>query len=139
MIERIGQLVDRLGGYAWWQVLLEIGVIWLGVYAVARFVRGTRAAGAIKGLLVLSVATILAVALVGQTNLFPRLTILIQWFLVFLPFVGTPHGVTGCRPPDVRPSPPPWGWSTGFIATPRTLGRRPNHRLRPALPMDTFS
>ena len=38
---------------------------------------------------------------------------------VFAPFVGLPHGVTGCRPPEVRPSPPPCGWSTGFITTPR--------------------
>ena len=27
------------------------------------------------------------------------------------------------------PSPPLWGWSTGFIATPQTTGFRPNHRL----------
>jgi len=31
------------------------------------------------------------------------------FFRVFLPLVGTPHGVTGCRPPLVRPSPPPCG------------------------------
>src|ERR1700734_3972405 len=47
---------------------------------------------------------------------------------------GLPHGLTGCRPPEVLPSPPPIGWSTGFIATPRTVGRLPFHRLRPALP-----
>src|SRR5262245_59882566 len=28
---------------------------------------------------------------------------------VFFPLVGKPHGVTGWRPPDVRPSPPPCG------------------------------
>src|SRR6185312_3459879 len=38
------------------------------------------------------------------------------------------------RPPDVLPSPPPCGWSTGFIATPRTVGRLPFQRIRPALP-----
>src|SRR5204863_398839 len=37
---------------------------------------------------------------------------------VRLPSVGTPHGVTGCRPPFDLPSPPPCGWSTGFIAEP---------------------
>src|SRR5262249_59366388 len=57
---------------------------------------------------------------------------------VFLPLVGKPHGVTGWRPPDVRPSPPPWGWSTGFMATPRLCGRLPNQRLRPALPVEIF-
>src|SRR6266702_2882769 len=47
---------------------------------------------------------------------------------------GLPQGLTGCRPPELLPSPPPSGWSTGFIATPRTDGRLPFHRLRPALP-----
>src|SRR2546427_515805 len=47
---------------------------------------------------------------------------------------GLPHGLTGWRPPELLPSPPPSGWSTGFMATPRTVGRRPFHRLRPALP-----
>src|SRR5438105_1992451 len=36
------------------------------------------------------------------------------------PLAGTPVGLTGCRPPLVRPSPPPCGWSIGFIAVPRT-------------------
>src|SRR5439155_25085569 len=44
------------------------------------------------------------------------------------------HGLVAGRPPDALPSPPPSGWSTGFIATPRTFGRRPFQRLRPALP-----
>src|SRR5918995_130483 len=58
---------------------------------------------------------------------------------VGLPSVGTPHGVTGWRPPFDLPSPPPCGWSTGFIAEPRTVGRLPRQRLRPALPPDSFS
>ncbi|VAI42932.1 unnamed protein product [Triticum turgidum subsp. durum] len=32
------------------------------------------------------------------------------------------------------PSPPPWGWSTGFITTPLTTGRLPSQHLDPALP-----
>src|SRR6266850_6299203 len=64
--------------------------------------------------------------------------VLFRW-RVLKPLVGCPHGVTGCRPPEVLPSPPPSGWSTGFIATPRTCGRWPSHRLRPALPIETFS
>src|SRR5438067_69926 len=58
---------------------------------------------------------------------------------VRFPSVGTPHGVTGCRPPFDFPSPPPCGWSTGFIAEPRTPGRLPFQRLRPALPPVSFS
>src|SRR5438105_12392815 len=47
---------------------------------------------------------------------------------------GLPLGFTGWRPPEVLPSPPPCGWSTGFMATPRTVGRLPFQRIRPALP-----
>src|SRR5581483_7474810 len=58
---------------------------------------------------------------------------------VRLPSVGTPHGVTGWRPLFDLPSPPPCGWSTGFIAAPRTAGRFPSQRLRPALPLCVFA
>src|SRR5882757_2960987 len=58
---------------------------------------------------------------------------------VLYPRVGWPQGVTGWRPPEVLPSPPPCGWSTGFIETPRLEGRIPFQRLRPALPTVTFS
>src|SRR5581483_6179416 len=56
---------------------------------------------------------------------------------VLKPFVCTPHGETGGCAAAVRPSPPPCGWSIGFIATPRTVGRMPRQRLRPALPIDS--
>src|SRR5438046_8026828 len=62
------------------------------------------------------------------------MNLVVDLFLrVFLPLVGKPHGVTGWRPPEVRPSPPPCGWSTGFLATPRVSGRLPFQRVRPAL------
>src|SRR5438128_6544 len=67
------------------------------------------------------------------------MNLVVDLFLrVFLPLVGKPQGVTGCRPPEVRPSPPPCGWSIGFMVTPRLCGRRPIQRLRPALPIDVF-
>src|SRR3569623_2794983 len=57
---------------------------------------------------------------------------------VLAPLVGLPQGVTGRRPPLVRPSPTPWGRSIGFLAVPRTWGRLPFQTLRPALPMISF-
>lgn len=60
------------------------------------------------------------------------------FFRVFFPS-GRPHGEQPGLPPEDLPSPPPKGWSTGFIATPRTLGRIPIQRALPALPMLTFS
>lgn len=56
-----------------------------------------------------------------------------RFFRVFAPKVGNPQGVCGWLP-FTRPSPPPCGWSTGFIATPRTVGRFPCQRVRPAFP-----
>src|SRR5574338_34879 len=71
----------------------------------------------------------------------PRTMCLLDAFLrarVFLPS-GLPQGDTGGRPPEVLPSPPPSGWSTGFLATPRTLGRLPSQRFLPALPTESSS
>src|SRR5205807_8822679 len=48
-----------------------------------------------------------------------------------------PHGDTGWRPPDDLHSPPPSGWSTGLMATPRVWGRTPFHPSRPALTSET--
>src|SRR6476659_8836765 len=64
------------------------------------------------------------------------MNLVVDLFLrVFLPLVGLPHGVTGWRPPRVRP---PSGWSTGFIVSPRTCPRQPFQRFRPALPIEMF-
>lgn len=41
---------------------------------------------------------------------------------VFLPLVCTPHGLWLMRP-FCLPLPPPCGWSTGFMATPRTCAQ----------------
>src|SRR5579871_3611041 len=61
-----------------------------------------------------------------------------RFFRVFPPLARTPVGLHGCLPPDVRPSPPPIGWLTGFIDVPRLCGLRPIQRFRPALPRLMF-
>src|SRR3954447_4056434 len=62
----------------------------------------------------------------------------LRFLRVLPPFARTPVGLHGCRPPAVRPSPPPIGWLTGFIDVPRLCGLRPNQRLRPAFPNEIF-
>src|ERR1700746_4029105 len=59
----------------------------------------------------------------------------LRFLRVLPPLARTPVGLHGCRPPAVRPSPPPIGWVTGFMDVPRVWGLRPIQRLRPALAM----
>lgn len=84
MTDRVRQLVHRLSEYPWWELLLELAVLWVLVFAVFRFVRGTRAAGALKGLIILLIGGTILVRVVAQGDLFPRLTLLYNNFLGFV-------------------------------------------------------
>ncbi|KAG0447300.1 hypothetical protein HPP92_028427 [Vanilla planifolia] len=64
-----------------------------------------------------------------------------QSITIFVPFPTssskrriTPRGCGFFLPIGDLPSPPPWGWSTGFITSPLTIGRLPSQRFDPALP-----
>ena len=50
VFDRLSQLLSRLSEYSLWEVLFEVAILWVIVYAVLRFVRGTRAAGAGRGI-----------------------------------------------------------------------------------------
>ncbi len=84
MLDRSIQLLDRLATYPTWQVIIELAVIWMVVFAIVRFVQGTRAAGAIKGMLFVLVTATLLVRIVGQHERFLRLTFLYERFLALL-------------------------------------------------------
>src|SRR3989338_4174305 len=61
----------------------------------------------------------------------------LPFLLVLKPLASMPSRETGCGLPcPDLPSPPPCGWSCGFIATPLTVGRMPNHLFFPAFPID---
>src|SRR5438128_10748654 len=62
----------------------------------------------------------------------------LRFLRVLPPLARTPVGLQGCRPPEVRPSPPPIGWLTGFMDVPRLCGLRPSQRFLPALPRLIF-
>src|SRR5208283_4283884 len=79
----------------------------------------------------------------GRPFLRRRMRLLERWERrrVGMPLASWPQGeTTCCRPPPPLdlPWPPPLGWSIGFMAMPRTRGRRPSQRLRPALPSDSL-
>ncbi|MBX3359300.1 MAG: diadenylate cyclase CdaA [Phycisphaeraceae bacterium] len=84
MFARIAQLAERLGAYPLWQVLIEVGIIWIVVYVVVRFVQGTRAVGALRGVLLLLVIATVMVRVLGGTEAFQRLRYLYDNFLTLL-------------------------------------------------------
>jgi diadenylate cyclase len=84
MWDRFTRLMDRLSAYPWWQVAIELGVIWLVVYAILRFVQGTRAAGALKGTLLLLLLATVLIRIVGVSDSFQRIKFLYDHFLTLL-------------------------------------------------------
>lgn len=84
LFERAQRLLERLGTYDKTQVLLELAVIWVVAFIVIRFVKGTRAAGALKGTLLLVVMATLLVRILGQAESFQRLKFLYENFLTLL-------------------------------------------------------
>lgn len=75
--DRLDQLFQRITtSYPAWEVVAELLIIGAVVLVIVKFVRGTRAAGALKGLLLLLVMATLLVRILGQRESFLRLTFL---------------------------------------------------------------
>lgn len=81
--ERLSDLLNRLSSYNWWEVAIEIALIWLVVFAVLRFVQGTRAARALKGLLFILIVGTLFVRFFGD-DLFARIAYLYDRMLAVI-------------------------------------------------------
>ena len=79
-LPRISELLNRLSAYPWWEVLAELVIIWLVVFMVFRFVQGTRAAGALKGILVVIILVSLGARVITGES-FARLAFLYDRFL----------------------------------------------------------
>lgn len=75
-LERLNDLLARVQSYPWWQVSIELLIIGVLVYFVFRFVQGTRAAAALKGLFLLILIATLTVRVLGQREAFQRLAFL---------------------------------------------------------------
>jgi diadenylate cyclase len=80
-LDRLQNLLNRLASYSPVEVAIELLLIGLVVYAVVRFVRGTRAAGALKGIFVIIVVATVAARVVGGGETFQRLAYLYDRFL----------------------------------------------------------
>jgi diadenylate cyclase len=66
------------------EVAVEFLVIWIVVYAIVRFVQGTRAAGALKGLLVIVIVSAILSRVLGGSGAFQRLGLLYDRFLALI-------------------------------------------------------
>lgn len=75
-MDEITRAFQRLLDYPPWEVVTELAVIWILVFVTYQFIRGTRAAGAFKGVLVVLVVATLGFSLVQQTGVLERLAAL---------------------------------------------------------------
>ncbi len=82
--DRIHDLISRLPSYSVWEVFVELAIIWVVVYIIVRFVQGTRAAGALKGIVVVLILTTVVARVIGGGATFPRLTFLYDAFLALV-------------------------------------------------------
>jgi diadenylate cyclase len=71
-------------GYAWYEIAIELAVIWVGVYLAMRFLRGTRGAGVIKGFILLLIVLTVIVKIIGDSiGAFGRLNYIYDKFVGF--------------------------------------------------------
>lgn len=82
--ERLNSFLQRVQSYDPAYVAVEFALIWLVVYAVFRFLRGTRAAGAVKGLLLLAIVVAVLSRVIGGPMVFERLAVLYDRFLALI-------------------------------------------------------
>ena len=88
MIDRLRSLLVRMSGYfdsspEALQVLVELTLIWVVVYAAFRFLRGTRGARLIKGVALVLILTTLGIKVLAREDAFARIDFLYDNFLGF--------------------------------------------------------
>ncbi len=86
MFDQLDLLAARLLVYfreGWYYVLIELCVIWVVVYLIFRFLRGTRGARVVKGAALILISGTLAVQVLGGDEKLARLNFLYANFLAF--------------------------------------------------------
>lgn len=82
--QRIASLLERLQTYNVYEVAIELLIIGAVVYTALRFVKGTRAAGALKGLLFIIILAAIISRVVGGVSSFQRLAFLYDRFVALV-------------------------------------------------------
>ena len=80
------QYIVRISRYPWWIVILELLLIGVVVHSVIEFMRGTRGARMLQGIVLLLVVLYLIVRLVGASLNLERIQLLYTQFLVLASF-----------------------------------------------------
>ena len=84
----LDNLLQSFRGYAWYEIAIELAIIWVCVYAVYRSLRGTRGAGIIKGAALLLLALTLLLSVLGdEEDAFGRIRFLSTEILGLLAIV----------------------------------------------------
>lgn len=87
LLQNLYQVWARVQNYwetEWWAVLFELAVIWVVVYLILRFLRGTRGARVIKGVAIILIIGTLTIQIFGGANQLERLSFLYSNFLAFV-------------------------------------------------------
>lgn len=79
--ERLRELITRIGGYPFHEILVELVVLWVVVYVVVRFLQGTRGARVIQGLALLLIVATPMIKLLGGEDRFERVQFLYSQFV----------------------------------------------------------
>lgn len=88
MLDALFQFANRLRGYPWWAVAIELALIWLVVWVIVRFLKGTRGARLLKGFGLVFLLAAATVAVLGseRSSHFGRLQYLLGNFLTLAVF-----------------------------------------------------
>jgi diadenylate cyclase len=76
MFDRLAEVGARIMTYPWWQVAIELTVIWILVYLIVKLVEGTRAAAALKSVFFLVIVLSLIIRILGVQEQLSRLNFL---------------------------------------------------------------
>lgn len=87
IFQRLQDLIERLGSYPLWEIGTELFLIWIVVFALVRFIQGTRAAGVLKGLLLVLVICTLTVRMMSAGDSFQRIAFLFDRLLALFAIV----------------------------------------------------
>jgi diadenylate cyclase len=81
-VETVIDYFNRVAGYDWWRVFIELFLIGVVVYWLVDFLEGTRGERLFRGVLFILVAGVLILNLVVERLQFPRLQYLYNGFLI---------------------------------------------------------